>query len=353
MNTIQSNRKDSTSGKRRLAFRINRTTVQRGIRISIGMVVSILVAQLAGLQFAPSTGIVTLLGIQNTRKETIQTSLRRIISFAYTILISYLIYTYIGLSTLCFALVVIVITMITVGLEWQDTLSINIVVAIHLFMQQQQFTSMLIANEAGRVLIGMLTAILVNWHHPTSEEKFESMITRLELQLQQLLLVYSRLLLGQASYDELTSTMISYKNVLEYMKQRANQYSNNHLSRHAGFYESYMCMREQECLIFDDVISHTRDIQELPESAAHLGTYIRKVSELVSVREPIESWTISLQALQERLEKEPLPLSYQELKDKAAVLSVVSEITKMIHIKYDFMDSLSETQRKHYITEMN
>lgn len=331
--------------------KIDSKAFERGLKVVLGIIVSILIAEKAGLKFAASTGIVAMLGIQNTRKETISTAVRRVISFGYTILTSYAIHTYIGGSTVDFTLVIFVITMITFSLEWQETLSVNIVVAVHLFLQHQMFTTLLLTNEAERVMIGMLTAIVVNWHHPTSEEEFETMIGDMELQLQQLLTSLASFFLGQTELQESYSKMKVYGKTVEEMLGRAYTYSNNHMSRHAIFYEHYMCMREQEYAMLEEILSQTKTFHQLPASAVLLGDYIKEVSEAVSVQNPADSGMGSFTRLQQKLQQEEMPTNYEELEDRATVLSVVKEMMEMIQLKHEFVDSLSGEQRQHYLAE--
>lgn len=46
-------------------------------RVAIGVVLSVLIARLLQLQFAASTCIVTLLGIQSTKRDTYRTAVQR------------------------------------------------------------------------------------------------------------------------------------------------------------------------------------------------------------------------------------------------------------------------------------
>lgn len=134
------------------------------VRIILGVITSILVADCVGIEFAPSTGVITLLTIDDTKKDTFRKSLLRLASFVYTYLISWLVLDVLNLeTTLGFSIAIACVTLITFLLRWDQTLSVNCVVLIQLFLDQKAFTFNLFLNETGRVLIGVLTANIINY----------------------------------------------------------------------------------------------------------------------------------------------------------------------------------------------
>ena len=54
----------------------------KALKIAAGAVAAILLAEAFGLQNAASAGIITLLTVQNTRRETVMSSVRRFSGFA-------------------------------------------------------------------------------------------------------------------------------------------------------------------------------------------------------------------------------------------------------------------------------
>ena len=67
---------------------MNRHTWIQVFKIGIGSAIAIFLAEWMGLSYATSAGIVTLLTIQNTRKDTFHLAIRRIISFGVTMCIA-------------------------------------------------------------------------------------------------------------------------------------------------------------------------------------------------------------------------------------------------------------------------
>ncbi|MDE6606831.1 MAG: aromatic acid exporter family protein, partial [Lachnospiraceae bacterium] len=65
-------------------------------KISIGSAVSIFLAGIIGLSSGTSAGIITLLTIQDTSKETITISVKRVYAFLLATILSYAIFHLVG-----------------------------------------------------------------------------------------------------------------------------------------------------------------------------------------------------------------------------------------------------------------
>ncbi len=72
------------------------------LKIAIGSSAAILFAGLLGLQYSASAGIITLLSIQDTKKETLIVAGKRFLAFLLAILIAYVLFQSFGYHTIVF-----------------------------------------------------------------------------------------------------------------------------------------------------------------------------------------------------------------------------------------------------------
>lgn len=143
---------------------LRRDRMMFALRIATGVILSIVAADYFGIDFAPSTGVITLLTIDQTKKDTFHKVALRIGSFIYTYMISWMLLDIFKLeTTLGFSIAITLVTFITFLLRWDLTLSVNCVILIQLFLDKKAFTLNLFLNESGRLLIGLLSAILINF----------------------------------------------------------------------------------------------------------------------------------------------------------------------------------------------
>ncbi len=148
----------------KLKDNLKKDRLQLAVRIILGVILSILIAYILKIDFASSTGVITLLTIDQTKRATFEKTFLRIISFLYTYLISWFAVDFLKLDpTLSFAISITLVTLLTFLLRWDSTLSVNCVILIQLFLNSKPFNFNLFLNETGRLLVGVLTALFINW----------------------------------------------------------------------------------------------------------------------------------------------------------------------------------------------
>ena len=74
------------------------------IKMALAFFLAMTIAQCFGLQYTASAGIVGLLTIQNTRKETFQICLKRVLSFFLAFICAYVVFLIFGYSAMSFAI---------------------------------------------------------------------------------------------------------------------------------------------------------------------------------------------------------------------------------------------------------
>lgn len=68
--------------------------ILKSVKITAGAILAILFASFLNLKYSATAGIITILSIQNTKKETIQTALARGEAFCCALLVSFLCYQF-------------------------------------------------------------------------------------------------------------------------------------------------------------------------------------------------------------------------------------------------------------------
>ena len=72
-----------------------KSIITNTIKITLAAVLAILCAQALKLDFAVSAGIVAILSVQPTKKETLRTALSRMLAFAVALVISITLFNFI------------------------------------------------------------------------------------------------------------------------------------------------------------------------------------------------------------------------------------------------------------------
>lgn len=125
-------------------------------KLTFGTVAATIAAEQFGIDFAPSTGIITLLTINTSQAATFRRSVLRVISFMYTFLFALFVHDGLNLTGIVgFALAAALVIFVSILLGWDVTLSVNGVILIQLFLDKMDFGWPLFYNEALRLFIGL------------------------------------------------------------------------------------------------------------------------------------------------------------------------------------------------------
>ncbi|MDD6796632.1 MAG: aromatic acid exporter family protein, partial [Clostridiaceae bacterium] len=237
----------------------NIETIKRALSAST----AIFIADILGINYGVTAGIIAVLGIQNTKKETFRVAGRRILAAVISILISYGLFLVLGNSPLIFGLFLIMYIPLTKLLKIEDGMIVGAVLSTHL-LSSSNLNLMWILNEIKLTFIGVLVAIIFNLYMPSLDDEYEKNKELIERKFGVLLSnmaqslmtksvsIYDEKILNEVSLHIKENTDISYKikdnflfkkeeSAVKYMDMRSSQLETiKRMRRHfARFYMTY------------------------------------------------------------------------------------------------------------------
>lgn len=118
-------------------FTISGKTVFNAGKISLGCFLSMIAATVLGLKYSATAGLITILSIQQTKKETVITALKRLSAFFCAVVISVLCFNLLGYTTLAFGVYLFIFVMLCMILDWQiATVPISVLIT-HLLAEKK------------------------------------------------------------------------------------------------------------------------------------------------------------------------------------------------------------------------
>ena len=135
--------------------------ILKSVKITAGAILAILFASCLNLKYSATAGIITILSIQNTKKETIQTAFARGEAFCCALLVSFLCYNFFGYTTAAFGIYLLVFTTLCLTMKWSSAIAMDSVLITH-FLAEKIMNIPMIANEISLFLIGAGIGVLLN-----------------------------------------------------------------------------------------------------------------------------------------------------------------------------------------------
>lgn len=317
------------------------------IKTAIGSAISLFIAEALGLNYATSAGIITLLTIHDTSKETIIISLKRIAAFFMATFFSYAIFHIAGYNAFAFGVFLFLFAGCCLFLKLKDAISMNAVLATH-YLMEGNMELPLIQNEALLLLIGAGIGTLLNLYVPGKVKEIRQTQHTLEEDLKSVLLRMSVYILKEDKSDYTGSCFDKLSADISKGEKQAFAYMNNTFFQESKYFIEYMKMREQQCMVLKDIYKKIKNIRTIPLQAKHVSDFIYNISISFGESNNAKDLLEKLSNLLEQMKNSSLPVTREEFEDRAVLYLILMDLEYFLQLKKDFADSLTEEQIKKY-----
>ncbi len=312
------------------------------IKISVAAILAILCAQALKLDFAVSAGIVAILSVQPTKKETLRTAIARLLAFAVALVISIALFNLLGFTTPVFFLYLVNFILVCQWRKWISAMAMDSVLISH-FLTFGKTGPMEIKNEVLLFILGVGFGILVNLilHKNTNyierlknetDEQIKLALHRMAMRIQNPDL---------AEYDG--SCFASLNQSIYTAKKQAEENYNNQFSKKDTFDSHYLEMRENQTKILYEMYKAARALHTVPSTAALLSDFLEKVSTEYHKDNDVKSLLDELALIHDKMKNVPLPQTRTEFEDRANLFTLMKRLKEFLQIKRDFMISQNTT----------
>jgi len=332
----------------KLKFKLGKI-VLLSAKIGIGASVAIYIAELLNLQYATSAGIITLLTLITTRWETFRLSLQRVLTYAVSVGICWIIFSIIPSMWIEYGVFLFFVVLMTEWLGWRSTLSVNAVIGTH-FLTTQDFSVGFMVNELLLVVIGITIAIILNLFHinSTHENGIIKSMRHVEHQMKKILEEVAGYLMQQSTGAHAWDDVVKLEKELEEYVELASEYHHNTFQTHQDYYVAYFEMRMKQCGALHNLHSEMRRMRQMPKQAHVVADFIMNISQYVTEMNNPKKQIEELENTLEHLRNEPLPETHEEFENRAELYHVLMDLEEFLLYKKRFVEEIDETQFRVY-----
>lgn len=303
------------------------------LKIAIGSMLAIIIAQALNIAYSTSAGVITLLSIQNTKKETIYVALKRGGSFFLAIFIAIITFSLLGYSPISFCVFLLFFVAISYKLELGDGISINVVLMTHLLVEKSISFSWII-NEAGLFVIGSSIGILLNLYMPSSKAVVVEFQRKVEEKSRRILENISRKINGE-EIEEKEDINQLFK-ILKTAKKKAYENMNNTFAGDTQYYIDYIDMRKSQTKILKKIYGNLELLTMVPNQGKRISEFILRISETYHEHNNGKKLLKQLNELKIHMKNEPLPKDREEFENRAILFVVLSDLERFLELKVEF-----------------
>ena len=321
-----------------------KSIITNTIKISAAAILAIICAQALKLDFAVSAGIVAILSVQPTKKETLRTALARFLAFAVALVISIALFNILSFTIPVFFIYLVIFILVCQWRKWISAMAMDSVLISH-FLSFGKTGTAEIKNEVLLFALGVGFGILVNLILHKKTDYIEELKNQTDEQIKQTL---HRMALriqnpDLADYDGSCFTSLN-KSLFTAQKQAEENY-NNQFTKKDTFDSRYLEMRENQTKILYEMYKAVRELHTVPATAQLLSDFLEKVSNEYHKNNDVKSLLEELALIHDKMKSLPLPQTRTEFEDRANLFILMERLKEFLQIKRDFMISQNPTTK--------
>lgn len=317
------------------------------VKIAVGSVASIFLADMLGLSYSTAAGIITLLTIQDTSRETITISVKRILAFLLATFLSYTVFHLVGYHVFAYGIFLFFFISCCVLLRLSDAVSINAVLATH-YLLEEDMSLPFIGNEAMLLLIGAGIGTLLNLYMPGKGNEIRAMQRTLEEDLRKVLLRMSEYIRKEDRSDYTGACFDRLQEDISAGKRQAFAYMNNTFFQESEYFIVYMNMREQQTMVLRDIYKKIIGVRMILPQAEQVSVLIYEIAVSFGECNNAADLLDRLSEILRGMKDSPLPVTREEFEDRAVLYGILMDLEYFLRLKKEFVDSLTEQQVRRY-----
>ncbi len=309
--------------------------INKVIKLTIASAVAIIAAMLLGLEYPASAGIITILSIQNTKKETLKTAANRGMAFVCALIIAYVCFHILGYNIGAFSIYILIFSFICLYFKWPEAIAMDSVLITH-FWSAESMNFFWLCNEIKLFAIGILFGIIANVLLKRKGDKFAALADEVDNEIKRIMNRMSEKLVTADKSGYNSDCFPGLREKLENARVCAMDNWNNSLYNNSEYEIDYVEMREQQTAVLENIYNSIIMVSFLPDQAVKVSEFISRIVSEYHKDNNVEELLLSLNEVFEYMKKEELPKTREEFEARAVLFYILKQLEEFLTLKRDF-----------------
>lgn len=314
---------------------MNHEKIIKSIKIALAAVLAITIAAKLGLKFSATAGIITVLSIQNTKRETLKSAANRTFAFLGALLLSAAVFYFLGFTLPGFALYLLLFALLCLYAGWGEAIAMDSVLITH-FLTEKSMSLPLIGNEIALFLIGTTVGVVVNMHLRKRGDEFQKLSDEVDVKIKGILDHMSQLLLEENKSRLDMDCINQLKERIELARTCAFNNYNNAIWKKDPYEIDYIQMRQEQSIVLQEIYENIKSITRLPRQAHQVAKLLKNIEQNYHRNNPAEELLKDLESLLSDFKSHELPLSREEFEARAILFYILKQLKRLLMLKRAF-----------------
>ena len=313
----------------------------RTLKTVLGSVAAMFIAIHFGLLYATAAGIIAILSLQSTKKQSLRFAGKMIGAFLLALLIASLLFKFLGYNPLVFGLFLLIFIPISVRLKVQEGLVVSAVLITQLLVEKTIELSFIL-NQLSLVFIGVSIALLLNLYMPSFENKIKKEQGQIESAIQKILVDMSNSLRVQvvSIKEEELFTLLRLR-VKRGREMAANDLNNSFSSKNT-YYTTYMDIRLQQLHCLENMRKHFARLSITYTQTTMIADFTRKTAILMQEPNMAEKLVEDLSQLRQSFTTMELPQNREEFENRVMLYQFLNDLEEFLMLEEVLSSNLKQ-----------
>lgn len=310
--------------------------IVKAFKIALAAVLSILTANVLGLKYAVTAGIITVLSIQNTKRETLKTARNRGLAFLCALVIAFCCYSLLGFCVSAFIIYLFLFAFLCLSAGWGEAIAMDSVLISH-FLTEQSFGREMIGNEVLLFIIGAFFGILVNLHLRKKEGEFDELSRHVDDEIKGIVHRMAENLRREDKSGFNSDCFMRLEDKIRLAKECALRNWNNTLWSQSSYELDYIRMRENQSRVLRNIYDSIVMIKALPAQTMQVADFFEEIETQYHRDNDVEDLLQILQIMLSVMKLEKLPESREEFEARALLFYILMQLDEFLTLKNRFV----------------
>ncbi len=314
----------------------------KATKATVGCCLAVMFAMGLELDYAASAGIITLLSLQDTKKETLRTAFQRFTAFSAALLIAFLCFRLLGYTIFALGLYLLLFVLFCNWFGLQSSIAVCSVLVTH-FWSEQAMTSALVLNELLLLSIGAGLGILLNLFLPRNIGAIQEAQRQIDGLMRRVLRQMAAAVAGEAEKTMADLPLLNRQ--LAKARAQADAAVNNALTIDLRYYADYIEMRRKQAAVLQRIQEQIGRLNSVPIQACRISHLLCSIAGTFHEYNNAETLLEATRSAYLSYREDPLPQTRDEFEDRAVLFQILGDIEYFLLLKSSFAEALTEEQK--------
>lgn len=301
-----------------------------GLKVALGASLAIFLSDLLRLQYSATAGIITVLSILGTKKETLRVAGGRLLALALAMSIAAGCFALLGYTLIGFAAYLFLFTMACCVFGWPYALSMISVLVTH-FLTAKAMNWALVGNEMALFFIGTGCGILTNLHLRADEDRMRECIQEVDNCMKAALLTLSR-------REDMSLCLKDLQTALDAAEKTALLNDENRIASASVYPLHYVQMRANQRKILSQISVAMGKLTTCPPQVEEVCELLHRIAMEYHEENDVSGLLTALEDVLEGMRHQHLPMTRPEFESRAVLYYVLLRVQDFLLLKRQFYE---------------